>query len=169
MSTDGAAVMIRVGKDMNLIHQLCLAHEIHLAVIKVLYNKNGFADAQTNADELDHTNEVHNSEDESDCENEDYMEIYSGSNEHEENFDTIQQLYPIIAKIRKTVKIFRYSTKNNDLLQKYVVKDFNKELCLILDTKTRWNSLLAMMKRFYLLKTCVQKCLIDLQIGKFFR
>jgi len=38
ITTDGAAVVTKVGKSINVRHQLCLAHAIQLAVIKVIYN-----------------------------------------------------------------------------------------------------------------------------------
>ena len=36
-TTDGASVMVKYGKSILPIHQLCLAHGIHLAVCDVLY------------------------------------------------------------------------------------------------------------------------------------
>ncbi|CAF4947360.1 unnamed protein product [Pieris macdunnoughi] len=39
MSTDGASVMVKVGKLMNCYQQLCFAHGLQLAVINVLYKK----------------------------------------------------------------------------------------------------------------------------------
>ena len=74
-----------------------------------------------------------------------------------------EELFPIINKIRKVVKIFRTSpTKNDDILQKHVTNKFGSTLSLILDSKTRWNSLLAMLNRFFKLKSAVRKSLIDL-------
>ena len=40
ITTDGAADMTKVGKSINVRHQLCLAHAIQLAGIKVIYNNN---------------------------------------------------------------------------------------------------------------------------------
>lgn len=48
------------------------------------------------------------------------------------------------------------------ILQKYAKKEHGKELAFLLDCKTRWNSLLTILKRFTLLKVCVQKALTDL-------
>ena len=36
-TTDGAAVMVAMGDELPTIHQLCMAHGIHLAVVAVLY------------------------------------------------------------------------------------------------------------------------------------
>jgi hypothetical protein len=56
----------------------------------------------------------------------------------------------------------RSPTKNDTILQKYVKAEYGKEIKLLLDCKTRWNSLLDKLERFILLKTCIQKSLIDL-------
>ncbi len=83
--------------------------------------------------------------------------------------DTVPELADeykdVIAKVRKVVKIFRRSpTKNDAVLQKYVLQEHGKDLSLILDCPTRWNSLLAMLSRFQQLASCVQKALIDLKL-----
>jgi hypothetical protein len=46
------------------------------------------------------------------------------------------------------------------VLQKHVID--LEELTLILDTKTRWNSLLDMLERFYRLLISIRKSLIDI-------
>lgn len=70
--------------------------------------------------------------------------------------------------MRKIVKIFRRSpTKNDKILQHYVKAEFGKELILFLDCKTRWNSLFSMLERFYMLKGCIQKSIIDLKLDSF--
>ena len=74
----------------------------------------------------------------------------------------IEDIRPIIEKVRKVVKLFRRSPTKNDLLQKYVQADHGKEIMLKLDTRTRWNSLYFMLKRFIELNTCICKSLIDL-------
>ena len=40
----------------------------------------------------------------------------------------------------------------------------HKDITLILDSKTRWNSLFAMIDRFLVLETPVRKALIDLNL-----
>lgn len=65
---------------------------------------------------------------------------------------------PLLLKVRQIVKVFRKSpTKNDAALQKYVREEFGIEKNLILDSKTRWNSLVTMFQRFYELRSCVQK------------
>ncbi|GBM55701.1 hypothetical protein AVEN_196600-1 [Araneus ventricosus] len=64
--------------------------------------------------------------------------------------------------MRKVVKLFKRSPAKYDMyLQKYVKEDTSKGLSLILDCRTHWNSLLAMIERFHKLKVCIDKDLID--------
>lgn len=39
ITTDGAAVMVKMGKMVKPLHLLCLAHALHLAVGDLLYDK----------------------------------------------------------------------------------------------------------------------------------
>lgn len=164
--TDGPNVMLKVGKLVDTEHQLCFAHCIHLAVCDVLYNKKNIRDESTAND----INEDDNEEfDEDDDEEFDFPD--SGLNILPQN-DIIQDMPDltneyninvVIKKIRKVVMYFKRSpTKNDTILQKYVKAEHGKEIKLLLDCKTRWNSLLAMLERFILLKTSIQKSLIDL-------
>lgn len=179
ISTDGASVMVKLGKLIDVAHQLCFAHGIHLAVIDVLYKKKlnlaivdadteGVGDAEANdaqsedsdSDTDDGNNNDNNEEKEK---NEDYGDTVEFSFiETEINLNYVY-LSPLVTKIRKVIKIFRRSpTKNDQYLQKYVKLEFGKEINLQLDVITRWNSLLNMLERFYELRHCVQKALIDL-------
>ena len=45
----------------------------------------------------------------------------------------------------------------------YVKCMFLKKLKLILDVKTRWNSLVTVLEKFLELKTCILKTMIDLK------
>lgn len=57
---------------------------------------------------------------------------------------------------------FLRSPTKNPILQNCVKIKYKKELSLILDCKTRWNSLVQILERFVYLKECIQKVLIDL-------
>ncbi|KAJ6632695.1 hypothetical protein Bhyg_17130, partial [Pseudolycoriella hygida] len=46
---------------------------------------------------------------------------------------------------------------------KYVKADFGKERQVILDTRIRWSSLSMMVKRFYEIRDCIKKALVDIQ------
>ena len=76
-----------------------------------------------------------------------------------------QKIEKVINKIRMVVRIFRRSPVKNDVLQKNCQAEFNKELKLIMDTRTRWNSLLKMLSRFLEIRTAVEKTLKDLNNG----
>ena len=76
-----------------------------------------------------------------------------------ENF----QLRALITKVRKIVKTFRRSPLKNEVLQKYVKQDNKKELQLVLDSKTRWSSMLSMLERFNILKSSLKKALIGVK------
>lgn len=70
----------------------------------------------------------------------------------------------IIRRVRKVVIIIKRSSLTNDMiLQKYVSTAHWKEIYLLLDSKTRWNSLFTILERFSLLKDSIQKALIDLR------
>ena len=68
----------------------------------------------------------------------------------------------LIKKVRKVVKIFKNSpVKNNTYLRKYILQEHGKKLKLILDCKTRWNSMFDMLERYHRLNVCLKKALID--------
>ena len=177
--SDGAAVMKKTGRLLEIEHQLCHSHGSHLAVCDLLYKDSedsqadledngcdgsrGIANKSGSSAAVDRE-EIENVEESGSCDEED--EVADEDEEEEERTeDTIPVIAasfrPIINKIRGIVKIFRRSPVKNDTLQKYVLDSHSKELNLIVDCKTRWNSLLAMLRRFHLLKGDIQKALVD--------
>ena len=59
---------------------------------------------------------------------------------------------PIVKKVRDTAKLFKRSPVSNDNLQRHIKatrEDLPNGLNLILDVRTRWNAMLAMLKRAY--------------------
>ena len=62
------------------------------------------------------------------------------------------------------MKFFRRSPLKNENLQKYVKEEIGHELQLILDVKTRWNSLENMLVRFLKLRIPICKALIDQKV-----
>ena len=67
--------------------------------------------------------------------------------EEQEDFKTV------LNNVRKIVKLFKKSTVKTCLLQK---------LNLMLNSPTSWNSIVPMIERSLLLKSCIKKALIDL-------
>ena len=55
-------------------------------------------------------------------------------------------------------------SRENEVLQKYVLLKQNKELSFVLDCKTRWSSIYEMVERFVCLKKCISKALLNLSI-----
>jgi hypothetical protein len=75
----------------------------------------------------------------------------------------------IIAKVRKLVRMFKKSpVQNDDALQPFVIEKFGKELKLLLDSRTRWSSLVNMLERFYVLKTEIKMAMIKMDKEKEF-
>lgn len=175
ITTDGAAVMKKVGTLISADQQLCFVHGIHLAVIKILYKKStafeNVANIENEVELESDTNWESNGESEDEFEDEDIENDNGLTIELQQN-NILEinhyELAPLIKKVRKIVKIFRRSpTKNDKVLQHYVKAEFGKELVLFLDCKTRWNSLFSMLERFYMLKSCIQKSIIDLKLDSF--
>ena len=52
--------------------------------------------------------------------------------------------------------------KNDDHLQAYILENFGREKMLLLDCKTRWNNLLAMLERFYELQKEIKMAMVQL-------
>lgn len=158
MMTDGTAVMVKIGRLSPTHQQLCFAHGVQLAVIDVLYKKQ--SSDQPKSQEDDSSSEDDSDEDD-ECEFDEFSIFQTSSNEEVQITHSL--IRPLIDKARKTVRKFRKAPLHNEALQKYVQADFGKELHLILDCKTRWSSLQAMLERFVMLKNCIRKSLIDLK------
>jgi hypothetical protein len=167
---DGARVMLKFGEDSPADYFICMNHGIHLAVVDVLY-KNKFSninietcesseeDANSNSD--DDTDDVASVE-ENDKKTEEvnyfYTKTYSYKNFHNLNIS----YQKAVDETRRVVKYFRKSPLKNSFLQRHVKQEFNKEMNLILDNNTRWNSLEAMLERYINLSECVKSALIEL-------
>lgn len=182
-TTDGCSLMVKFGRLVDSIHQLCVAHAIQLAIIDIMYKN---ADEVLRSagyyqlieivedDEEDMTlaelstrmrNEEVSNTDDSDADEEDGVlflndAIIPGAEIHESGLI----FQDIIKKVRKVVKMFKKSpVKNDEVLQKHVLSDFKREYTLLLDVQTRWSSMAIMISRFLKLKGPITKSLIDLQ------
>lgn len=169
-TTDGASVMVKLGKIIPAEYQLCFLHGIHLGVTDVLYKKkNG---QSTENEELNYAEEVL-----TDSDSDDFDELHEGDESftvelsavgENVNIEINENYNSTIQKVRKVVKMFKRSSLKNERLEFYVRQDLGHELSLILDCKTRWNSLAAMMERFHKLNRSVAKALIDIESEIFF-
>ncbi|KAL0895021.1 hypothetical protein ABMA27_013490 [Loxostege sticticalis] len=162
-TTDGAAVMKKVGRLLSAHHQLCFAHGLQLAVLEVLYNKRH----EQQEEEMQAEVLGNRPDNESDNESEDDNDEQGNFSVEEEiqAEELLPQYRELIQKVRKIVKVFSSkSPVKNDLLQQYIKAEFGKELQLILDCRTRWSSLASMLSRFNEVKHCISKALIDLKL-----
>lgn len=128
--TDGASVMVKLSQNSGCLHQMCIAHAIHLCVMETFYSAN-----------------IHSTE-ENPCT--DSSNDSSEETDDKGDFDIVNEvsaqlltneIFYLIIKCRKVVKFFRRSPKNTDTLQKHA-----KGAILSLDVKTRWNSMLTMLQ-----------------------
>lgn len=160
LTTDGPKVMKKVGRLFDAEHQLCIVHGLQLAVVEVLYKKQPEEDSEADCEEA----VIDIAEDDDEYGDESESLIIDDNNTEPNELTNDFSILELIQKIRIVVKLFRRSpTKNDEVLQKYVIEEFKEDFSLILDCKTRWSSLLAMIKRFDKLQNCVRKALIDLK------
>lgn len=160
---DGASVMVKYGRLIQPLSQLCYNHAIHLGVVDVFYKKRN--DQSQNRSDLHLNEESDVSDSDSECDEETGF-----FNDAELDFVNEPELVPDIsdsfaetlATIRKISKFFRKSAVRNCILQKHVILQEGKQLKLLLDCKTRWNSLIPMVNRFIQLFPCINAALVEL-------
>ena len=148
-TTDGASMMVRMGKLLARHHQKCHDHGLHLAVVDVLYkaprpkpprpataspSSKDEAEASSSDESGDEyeesdTEEVSDS-DASESEDEEEDEDEEGDGEYVDPMDVPEELIDevgaIVDKIRKCCKKIRKSPVKNDALQEYIKKEAAK-------------------------------------------
>ena len=139
-------------------NQFCINHAIHLAVVDTFYKKNNLVDKISDSDN-------------SDDEDENQFNSFTGDQNLniDHDIDNIEyslvedlNINEILQNFRKIVRFFRKSPVRNDILQRYVEEKEGKKLKLILDCRTRWNSLIPMMERLVQLKVCLKNALEEM-------
>lgn len=139
-----ASVMIKLGRLIDVEHQLCIVHGIHLAVTKILYKKKSKRVLEQPITENIAEFETNDIDEE--------VEFSSPFDIIQDDDDPVEltgdfNLFELIETL-VVIKFHQSATKNDEVLQRYVKEDFNgKEL--ILDCKTRWNTLFIIVERFY--------------------
>jgi hypothetical protein len=98
---------------------------------------------------------------ENDVEIESETDVLEIIEEEDEDLILEESISDIVAKVRQLGVQFHRSPLKNEVLQKHLKREFNRELELILDSKTRWNSLAAMIQRFVQIEKCVRMTLIE--------
>ena len=140
VTTDGASVMKRFGRMICCIHQLCFAHGYHLVATNFLYERQNIFEGLENEKENDNKSDTEfSSEEEMEEVDEDAVDLVETETVGVELQGFVAE---VIRKVRTVVKMFRKSPLKNEILQKHIQAQLNTELKLILDSKTRWNSLL---------------------------
>ena len=138
VTCDGASVNKKLSRVGNLKIQQCVNHGLHLAVIDVLYNNH--LNVQQGVDEL--------------SENDDIEDSDNSESDSSDNVLT-KSLHSIISSIRKISVKFKRSPKLMNILRQFT------PLKPIIDCKTRWNSMLLMIKRFMEIKNSIKHVFIN--------
>ena len=187
ITTDGPSIMVKLGKLAPPLHQLCLAHALHLAVSKLLYvkktkskNQDEWADDSNETDDDEFTNnnadyediedgeQIEDDEEETEKEDDpDYEEMLEiSSNLTEEGPQIVIKYREAISKLRTIVKKYRKSPILREELEKRVSDaNLEKYRSLKLDVKTRWNSLVEMISDYLKVHDVVSDHLRELKFA----
>ncbi len=153
ITTDGATVMKKMGKLMPIEHQVCTLHGLHLAVTGVLYKDKGDHDSLDQSDD---------DESEADLTDEEGEQESLPLPRLERRLQLKDAYHKLIIKVRKICSTFRRSPLKNDLLEAKCQQNGLRAKPLLQDTKTRWNSMLAMLKRFLEIREPVKEVFAEL-------
>lgn len=138
VTTDGARVMKKMGREIGPDHQICFAHGLHLAVCDVLYKKKPKPGKTVEYQESE-AEEEDDEEDASEAEGEDDLEeglILTAGKLKKEQLTTTSDFADLIKKVRSIVFTFKKSAcKNDDIFKKYLKEGDDREL--LYDCKTR--------------------------------
>jgi hypothetical protein len=172
-TTDGCPMMKKFGRLIPNEHWLCVNHSNHLAVSDVLYSKptenSDQIETETESEDIseDELNGSNDDFDDNDTFDGDNFEILNCDDGDDGDFgyseaDLDEKVRTNLTKVRSAIKFIKASDIRNSILQKFITEMHGKEMELILDMKTRWGTIFAMLERFIFLKESVKKALIDL-------
>lgn len=120
-TSDGASVMVKLGTLLKgILHQLCLAHGLHLAAVDAVYRPE---DPHAETQVLTLTLKK-------------YAGTFSfeyGNGKRQSARSHSESVSEVIKAVRKAILFFKRSPKNNDILQKYVMNDHGTQLTSLLD------------------------------------
>lgn len=119
--------MVAFGNQSSFEFIICLNHTIHLTVLDVVFPKK---------------NSINESVEEFDPDDQDEHDV------DREIFKLNENYNETFSRMRAIVKFFKNSPVRNSILQESLKTIEKKPLQLLLDTKTRWNSLVISGKRF---------------------
>lgn len=182
ITTDGAKVMVKMGRESRFVHQQCIAHGLHLAVTDVLFkkrpvvlreapqvsNSNGGEENIVLIEDMSQNEDIQQIEDdiqqvEGDIANSEVflVGLVEGETEEEEIITEEFDLKLLIDKVREVVYTFKGHPGRMVYLHKHGMEDRGEELGLLADCKTRWGSTHDMVERIVKLNAPVAKALID--------
>ena len=163
MVTDGASIMVKLGRLAPCEHVICLSHTLHLVITDVFYPKKK-SDSGEDADE--ELSETLGRDDSSEDDEEDEATSLPTPTMNGNPRSLAPTIGSVVKKVRVIIQKFRSSPVKNDSLQEEVKKKYGKELRAILDCKTRWSSLHSMVERVLVLEDPLNKVLDDLGLEK---
>ena len=138
---DNASNGKKVCNDWNIKHFGCIAHSIHLVVGPFLIEKSG-----TGATDDANGDARYQEEDDDEVNFDDLTSTHDA--------EEVVAIRKIITKVWTIVKYIKYSRKAKEKLGSYCSN--NETLGIVLDMRTRWNSALDMIQKFFKLKNPVE-------------
>ena len=163
MVTDGASIMVKLGRLTPCEHVVCLSHTLHLVITDVFYPKKKSDSGEDEEEEL--IPDTPDRDDESEDEDDEEAPLPNSTRVGNPG-SLAASIGPVVKKVRVIIKKFRCSPVKNDSLQEEVKKKYGKEISVIRDCKTRWSSLHSMVERFIKLEEPLNKVLDDLELQK---
>lgn len=140
-----------LGHLMPFENQLCFNHGINSAVSEVFYIKmEEYYDSDEDSDEDDDEDGKEYDEDES---LDDVLQI-----DEPESLPIKLVYHYFIQTVRNYIRIFQKSPLKFAKLK----QNLGKDVTLILDCKTKWNSVLQMLEQFYDLKVVIKSTMLEL-------
>ena len=143
VTTDGASIMVKLGRILDCEHVICLSHTLHLVVGNVFYRK-GKDDKEIEEDDTATTStDVDEEDPDSDLDLDEQLPLPSLADNKSELNEVVG---PVINKIRSTCCKFHTSGVKKDALCGQLKQAGLPELDIIKDCKTRWSSLFDMLE-----------------------
>lgn len=158
ITTDGAKVMVK----MAFVHQLCIAHGLHLAVMDVLYSREAIAmiplgeldDDEEGDEDARRGDAILDAEEEDEEEEEDDgdFQLRNEDLDTELPLNEKYQLKTLVSKVRNVVNLFHSLSKKFEALDAQTLADHGRTLGPIGDCKTRRSIAFNMIARFLLIR-----------------
>ena len=117
VTTDGCSMMRKLGKLIPTLQQLCYAHGLQLVIQDIFYQK----PIKSTENSLDYSSETDEYDEEVSSEMEDTEGLtVTGGMEQENALKLNADIWGIVNKVRRIVKLFKRFPLKNEILQAYV-------------------------------------------------